>query len=133
MNEKVNVGMEESGYKMYHDLDDICELLDMDMDEVFEVISMVSNSANWHITNSGVIMLHSEAYRSLLMYKNKDKYAFNIMELDIFLEDEKCYKVGNALAIQKIEIEEKVKTLKQRKKRNEENWKALIDNTRNSA
>lgn len=85
MNKKVNVGYEEIGYKVYQYLSDICVLFDKDMDEVFEDISMVGYSDNWHITSTGVIMIHSKDFRSLLKYLDKDKYAYYIQELEFIL------------------------------------------------
>ncbi|MDI2586602.1 hypothetical protein OR571_05505 [Psychrobacillus sp. NEAU-3TGS] len=122
MNKKVNVGYEEIGYKIYHYLNDVCVFLEKDMDEVFEDISMVSYSDNWHITNTGDIMIHSKDFRSLLIYLNKEKYANYIQELDFILEEESCYEEVMVLYRQKKDIEEKIKTIEQRDINNEIKW-----------
>ena len=122
MNKKVNVGYEEIGYKVYHYLSDICVLLDKDMDEVFEDISMVSYSDNWHITNTGVIMIHSRELRSLLIYLDKDKYAYYIQELGFILHEESCYEEAMALSAQKKEIQDKLKLIEERDTDIENKW-----------
>jgi hypothetical protein len=111
----------EIGYKTYFYLDEICEYLEIEMDDAYYVL--VNNGLNdWHITSTGEILTNSMCYRSLMILVDKDKYSTLIEEMNFICEEEKIWEERMELNAKKHKIDKSLKKLSEQLDENARKW-----------
>lgn len=107
---EMKVGYEEVGYKMYYYIHDICESLELGIDDAYEILSM-KGYKEWHVTSVGELMVESNGYILLLNHKGSKDHSTLRSELITTIQEEKFYVQAMELFEQKRVIEEKLKSI----------------------